>query len=79
MQETYSTNNIDSVLEYLLEFNKDIPIEYTGRYLIPAGGLQQMLDNFKGFHLNKVEVVKSELSVVQEEHKNDLDQLMEMI
>ena len=75
-----SSTNIDPVLEYLLEFNKDTPIEYSDRYLIPVGGLAKMLGDFKGFHLNRVEVIKSELSLAPEPStSNDIDKLLGMI
>ena len=72
-----SLTNIDPVLEYLLEFNKDTPIEYDDRRLIPVGGLAKMLGDFKGFHLNKVVVTKSELLPPPE--RDDLTKLMELI
>ena len=72
-----SLTNIDPVLEYLLEFNKDTPIEYDDRRLIPAEGLAKMLGDFKGFHLNKVVVTKSELLPPPE--RDDLTKLMELI
>lgn len=44
---------IDPILEYLLDKNKTDPIQYQGRKLIPPGGLQEMLGNFKRFHLSR--------------------------
>jgi hypothetical protein len=76
MQKTSSTN-IDPILEYLLEFNQKNAIEYSDRYLIPVGGLAKMLEDFKGFHLNKVVVIKSELSPPPE--TEDINTLMEML
>lgn len=52
---------MDPILEYLLEFNKTNPIEYSSRYIIPPGGLAKMLEDFRGFYLNKVIVTKDEL------------------
>jgi len=52
---------MDPILEYLLELNETTPLEYKGRYLIPAGGLADMLGNYKKFHLNREEVVKPEI------------------
>jgi len=75
MQKTSSTD-IDSILAYLLEFNQKNAIEYSDRLLIPVGGLAKMLENFKGFHLNRVEVIKSELLPPPQ---SDLDKLMEMV
>jgi hypothetical protein len=72
-----SLTNIDPILEYLLEFNQNHAIEYDDRRLIPAGGLAKMLGDFKGFHLNKVVVIKSELLPPPE--KDDLTKLMEMV
>lgn len=46
---------LDSILAYLLEFNKTNSIIYRGRRLIPPGGLEEMLGNYKKFHLNKEE------------------------
>ena len=70
-------SSIDPILGYLLEFNKTNSIEYSDRYLIPAGGLAKMLEDFEGFHLNRVEVIKSELS--QPSASNDIDKLLEMV
>lgn len=53
---------MDPILEYLLEFNRTNPIERSDRYIIPVGGLQKMLDDFKGYHLNRIEVTKDELT-----------------
>jgi hypothetical protein len=52
---------MDPILKYLIEFNQNNPIEYSDQYILPAGGLQEMLDGYKGFHLNKVTVTKSEV------------------
>lgn len=57
---------MDPMLEYLLEFNKTNSMEYKGRYLVPPGGLAEMLKNYKGFHLNREEVVKEEISLEPE-------------
>jgi len=74
------TSSTNPVLEYLLEFNKDTAIEYSDRFVIPAGGLAKMLENFEGFHLNRVEVVKSELSPAEEQTtKDDITKLLEML
>jgi len=70
---------MDAVLEYLLELNQKTAIEYSDRYLIPAGGLVKMLGEFKGFHLNKVVVTKSELLPAPELEKEDIDKLLEMV
>lgn len=53
---------MDPILECLIERNKTLTIEYSDRLIIPVGGLQKMLDEFKGYHLNRVEVIKSELT-----------------
>jgi hypothetical protein len=52
---------MDPILEYLLEFNKTNSIEYSDRYIVPTGGLAQMLMDFKGFHLNREEVIKADI------------------
>lgn len=70
-----STKNIDPVLAYLLEFNKDTPIHYKGRRLIPANGLQEMLDNFKRFHLDREE----DHPETEPTQTSDIDKLMELI
>lgn len=70
-------SSTDPILQYLLEFNQKHSIEYSDRYLIPVGGLAKMLEDFKGFHLNRVEVIKSELAALPE--KDDITQLLEMI
>lgn len=49
---------MDPILQYLIEFNEKHSIEYKGRFLIPVGGLAQMLDKFQGYHLNKEIVIK---------------------
>lgn len=46
---------LDPILAYLLEFNETNPIKYKGRYLIPPGGLKEMLKNYKKFHLSQEE------------------------
>lgn len=76
MQKTSSTN-IDPILAYLLEFNQKHAIEYSDRYLIPVGGLTKMLEDFKGFHLNKVVVIKEELLPSPE--KEDINTLLELV
>lgn len=53
---------MDPILEYLLEFNQTHSIEYSDRYIVPTGGLAQMLKDFKGFHLNRQEVVKADIN-----------------
>lgn len=73
-----SLTKMDPIFKYLLEFNETHSIEYSDRYLIPAGGLAKMLDDFKGFHLNKVEVIKSEISFLEPE-KDGITQLLEMV
>lgn len=57
---------MDPILAHLLDFNKTESIEYKGRYLIPPKGLQEMLDNFKRFHLNVKEEVQPEISLEPE-------------
>lgn len=47
---------MDPIFEYLLEFNKTNPIKYQGRKLIPVGGLEEMLKNYKKFHLGEEEI-----------------------
>ena len=76
MQKTSSTD-IDSILAYLLEFNQKNAIEYSDRLLIPVGGLAKMLEDFKGFHLNKIVVVKDELLPPPE--KEDINTLIGML
>lgn len=49
---------MDPILQYLIEFNQENSIEYNGRYLVPPGGLEEMLKNFQGFRLNREEIVK---------------------
>lgn len=46
-------NKPDPILAYLLEFNETNPIKYKGRYIIPIGGLKEMLSNYKKFGLKK--------------------------
>jgi len=53
---------MDPILAYLLEFNQHNSIEYSDRYLIPAGGLSKMLGEFQQFRLNRIEVIKEELT-----------------
>lgn len=50
--------DIDPILEYLLDLNKTDPIKYKGRKLIPPGGLQEMLNNYKKFHLAREEPIQ---------------------
>lgn len=68
----HSTKNIDPILAYLLEFNEKLPIHYKGRFLIPANGLQEMLNSFQRFHLDREEY--SELT-----NTSDIDKLLELI
>ena len=76
---------MDPVLEYLLEANQHRAIEYNDRLLIPAGGLAKMLADFKGFHFNKVTVLKSEVSLYKQEYPStpeeadNIDKLMELL
>jgi hypothetical protein len=71
---TYSPNDLDPILEYLLEFNESHTIEYKGRFLIPLGGLQKMLDDFQGYHLAREEPYPT-----TPEELSDLDKLLELI
>jgi hypothetical protein len=64
---------MDPILEYLLEFNVKHSIEYSDRYLIPVGGLKEMLADYKKFRLNRVEPLPDR------EPKDDLDELMRLI
>lgn len=73
---------MDPILAYLLEFNQTNSIECSDRYLIPPGGLAKMLENFQGYRLNRVEVIKSELTPVTKsapEHEETLEELYELI
>lgn len=70
---------MDPILEYLLEFNKTLPIEYRGRYLIPPGGLAKMLDNFKEFRLNRVEEPKELIPATREPKDTTLDELYDLL
>lgn len=74
--QTISSTDIDPILEYLLEFNEKHSIEYTNRFLIPPGGLQTMLDSYKGFMFNRKDLP---FIVEYPEAKSELDQLMELI
>lgn len=63
---------IDPILAYLLEFNKTNSIKYYDRYIIPAGGLQEMLKDYKSFHLDK-----EEESIEQESTEEELYKLLD--
>lgn len=69
------TENIDPILAYLLEFNATMPLHYKGRYLIPTAGLQEMLDSFQRFHLDREEDRSSQ----NQSEVNDIDKLLELI
>lgn len=64
---------MDPILEYLLEFNQTHSIEYKGRHLIPPGGLQAMLDDYKKFRLTREEPLPEQSA------KEDIDTLLSMI
>jgi hypothetical protein len=66
---------MDAILEYLLEYNKTNNIEYTNRFIIPPGGLQNMLDDFNGYHLNRVEVTKDELEKISLSKNKTIEEL----
>ena len=71
---------MDPILGYLLDFNKTRQIEYSKRLVIPAGGLQHMLDNFEYYKLNRVEVIKDEIITVEEPAEdNTLEELYNLI
>lgn len=71
-------SSTDPILEYLLEFNKKHSIEYGKRYLIPPSGLQDMLNDYKKFKLNRREPVP-EIPHFDEQGEIDINKLMEMI
>jgi hypothetical protein len=72
---TSSTEDIDPILAYLLEFNKTNPIHYKERYLVPINGLQEMLNSFQRFHIDRKEYLIGDEPV----ETSDLEKLMEMI
>jgi hypothetical protein len=73
---------MDPILAYLLEFNQHNSIEYSDRYIIPAGGLAKMLNEFQQFRLNRVEVIKEELTTPPEpvsQSEETIEELYELI
>jgi hypothetical protein len=68
---------MDPVLLYLIEFNETNSIEYKGRYLIPPGGLLQMLGDYKKFRLNREEVIKPEIPLKPVEEVDTTEQTLE--
>ncbi len=75
MNHSQTTFSTDPILQYLLEFNAKHPIEYKERFLIAPGGLQQMLDEYQHFRLNRQEPLPD----WQPPAKDDIDQLLEML
>lgn len=66
-------NDIDPILQYLLDFNKENPIEYYDRFLIPTGGLSEMLKQYNKFAL------KPELLQPEPKEVDDIQELYDLL